>query len=121
MRHITDDPADPALTHGVDSEPVPQARVYLVLSDEERARGFVRPVRQTYIHVGVGGHEIDPVNRARHGRVSPGCGAATRMGRELAETYARDPKFYRATYCVGCSMHRPVEEFIWEDGEVLGS
>jgi len=26
---------------------------YLVLSEEERAKGFVRPVRTTYVHVGV--------------------------------------------------------------------
>jgi hypothetical protein len=44
------------------------------------------------------------------------------MGLVLCETYARDPKFYGATYCVGCQMHRPVAEFVWdEDGEVVGS
>lgn len=30
-----------------------QQEVYLVLSDEERAKGFVRPVRKAYRHVGV--------------------------------------------------------------------
>jgi len=30
-------------------------RQYLVLSEEERARGFVRPVRQIYVHAGNGG------------------------------------------------------------------
>ena len=49
---LTTDPKDPRLGHGVDNEPVPQNEVYLVLSEEERAKGFVRPVRTSYIHVG---------------------------------------------------------------------
>jgi len=32
-----------------------QQRSYLVLSDEERAKGFVRPVRLSYRHVGTAG------------------------------------------------------------------
>jgi hypothetical protein len=32
-----------------------QQRTYLVLSEEERARGFVRPVRFAYRHVGIPG------------------------------------------------------------------
>jgi hypothetical protein len=48
------------------------------------------------------------------------------MGRALSETYARDPHFYGATYCVHCSMHRPVAEFRWIEmdgtlGPVVGS
>ena len=27
------------------------------------------------------------------------------MGRALAETYARDPKFYSGTFCVNCGRH----------------
>lgn len=76
-----------------------QAEIYLVLSDEERAKGFVQPVRYTYLHLT--------------------CGAITSMGQALAETYARDPQFYGATFCVHCSMHRPVGvlgEFEWADG-----
>lgn len=100
-RHLTTDRTDPRLTHGVDDQPVDQAGAYLVLSDEERAKGFVRPVRRRYIHA------------------VPGCGAVTTMGQVIAETYARDPAFYGATYCVGCRQHRPVGpegEFIWDDG-----
>lgn len=70
---------------------------YLVLSDEERAKGFVRPVRRTYVHLV--------------------CGAATTMGQAIAETYARNPKFYGATYCVNCKGHFPVGgtgEFVWD-------
>lgn len=48
----TTDRSDPRLGHGVDEAPVEQHDVYLVLSDEERARGFVRPVRRSYLHVG---------------------------------------------------------------------
>lgn len=100
---VTSDPSDPRLTHGSNTEPVPQAEVYLVLSEEERAKGFVRPLRRSYIHQG-------------------GCGATTTMGLALCETYARDPKFYGATYCVSCGMHRPLTEFVWAvDGQVVGS
>lgn len=101
----TTDPNDPRLTRGVDEERRPQADAYLVLSEEERARGFIRPVRRSYVHSG-------------------GCGAQTTMSQALAETYARDPGFYGATYCTGCQMHRPVGtdgEFTWEDGTKVGS
>ncbi len=98
----TSDPEDPRLTRGVDSQPTKQAEVYLVLSDEERAKGFVRPLRTKYIHLK--------------------CGTLTRMNQKIAETYAREPKFYGATYCVGCQMHLPVSEFTWDGtGELVGS
>lgn len=98
----TSDPTDPRLGRGADSAPVPQNEVYLVLSDEERTKGWVRPYRDAYWHAT--------------------CGAKTTMGRALSETYARDPKFYGATYCATCSMHRPVGEFRWyADNQVVGS
>lgn len=90
---LTTDPHDPRLTHGSDDTPVPQAETYLILSKEERASGFVRPVRRSYLH--------------------ETCGTATRMGVALAETYAKDFRFYGSTYCVTCKKHRPVGE----DGE----
>ena len=37
MAELTTNPEDPRLTHGVDAEKVPQAPVYLVLSEAERA------------------------------------------------------------------------------------
>lgn len=101
---ITPDPTDPRLTRGVDSEPTKQADAYLVLSDEERARGFVRPVRISYRH--------------------ETCGAVTTMATAIAETYAREPRFYGATYCCSCRMHLPVGEhgeFVWLDGPKVGS
>lgn len=103
----TTDRNDPRLTHGVDEAPAAQAEVYLVLSEAERAKGFVRPWRDQYVH-------------------RDGCGARTTMGHQIAETYARDPKFYGGTYCVGCRMHRPVSEFRWieqngAEGDPVGS
>src|SRR3569832_252267 len=49
---LTTDPTDSRLGHGANDAPVPQNKAYLVLSEEERAKGFVRPVRLSYIHVG---------------------------------------------------------------------
>jgi hypothetical protein len=95
VSRLTSDPNDPELTRGVDSEPVAQAPVYLVLSDEERAKGFVRPYRNVYYHTT--------------------CQTTTKMGQELAETYAARPTYYGATFCVKCSMHRPLDEFLWVD------
>lgn len=74
---------------------------YYVLCPEERAKGFVRPVRQEYTH--------------------DKCHTKTHMGLDLAETYARDPHFYGATFCVACRDHFPVAEFRWPDGEILGT
>lgn len=99
----TTDPTDPRLGHGSDKKPGPQNEAYLVLSDEERKLGFVRPVRRSYIHTK--------------------CAVVTRMSQDIAETYAREPKFYGSTYCVGCQKHLPVVEFVWDDGSdsILGS
>lgn len=148
-----------------------QNECYLVLSDEEIAKGFVRPVRTSYVHVGkkVDKNEgeiitleealIDHSDFAKetytkengwaayikypeskspltgrfikedeyeillkNGATVGGCGFATEMNVKLAETYARDPKFYGATFCVGCGKHLPVEEFVWSGTEeVVGS
>lgn len=79
-----------------------QQKGYVVLSPEERAKGYVRPVRYSYAH-----------NK---------CGAVTKMGAALAETFARDPKFYSGTFCVGCGTHFPLAEFVWDGTqEVVGS
>lgn len=120
-QHLTTDPTDPDLGYGTDDKPREQNKKYLILSAKERAKGFIRPVRRTYVHVGINGHEIDPKDMSKSGLTGNGCGVATTMGLELSETYARDPKFYGSTYCVGCSKHLPVSEFKWNDGEVVGS
>lgn len=84
------------------TEPVGQHKDYIVLCPDERAKGFVRPFRNTYKHIT--------------------CGAVTTMGQALSETYARDPSFYGATFCVHCNRHLPVSEFVWTaDGETVGS
>ena len=74
---------------------------YVVLSDEERAKGFTRPYRDSYRHTV--------------------CGTVTTMHRSIAETYARDPNFYSGTFCSGCRAHFPLCEFVWPDGSTLGS
>lgn len=77
-------------------------KAYVVLSAEERAKGFVRPVRRSYVH--------------------NTCGALTTMHQALAETYARDPKFYSGTFCCNCGAHFPVAQFVWDGTtEAVGS
>lgn len=71
-------------------------RDYVVLAEEERAKGFVRPVRRWYTHVT--------------------CGQHTQMAQTIAETYARDPFFYSGTFCCTCHAHFPIGpkgEFVW--------
>lgn len=67
---------------------------YIVLTPEERSKGFVRPLRRTYLH--------------------KTCMTTTRMSLDISETYARDPYFYNATYCCACKLHLPLTEFVWE-------
>lgn len=105
---LTTDRTDPALREIESDGPRKgQQKSYLVLSEEERAKGFVRPVRDKYTHVA--------------------CGVVTTMGSALAETYARDPKFYGGTFCCGCGKHFRLinpdgsPAFHWEDGEAVGS
>lgn len=75
---------------------------YIVLCPEERAKGFVRPYRDSYKHLT--------------------CGAVTTMGRALSETYAHDPSFYSGTFCATCRAHFPLPEFVWTaDGSQVGS
>jgi hypothetical protein len=130
-----------------------QQAVYLVLSEEERAKGFVRPVRRKYRHVGarpkyptreLTAEEHERYDHFGYVRYEPypegdsslagrfwtkaqlesGCGTETTMGQALAETYARSPDFYSATFCCNCGKHLPVGEhgeFVWEDGTRVGT
>lgn len=166
---LTTDPNDPCLKNG--QKETGQNTCYLVLSEEERAKGFIRPYRDAYVHAGkkierdeegrivgrlikiddeeypkndhytkengYGGYIKYPEGHNCYGRYVTtkeveaiverkthfgGCGALTTMGRALSETYARDPKFYGATFCTQCNKHLPVNEFVWDaDGEILGS
>jgi hypothetical protein len=76
-----------------DIQPSGMQKSYVVLSEDERRKGFVRPYREAYIH--------------------STCGSETRMGRAIAETYARDPHFYSGTFCVRCKAHFPLDQFVW--------
>lgn len=81
-------------------KPNGQQKDYIVLSEEERARGYVRPVRDAYRHLK--------------------CGKITTMSRSIAETYARDPSFYSGTFCTTCRGHFPVGEageFTWYEND----
>lgn len=72
-------------------------RGYVVLAEEEVAKGYVRPFRKSYRHLK--------------------CGTVTIMGDTIAATYARDPYFYSGTFCCGCGTHFPVGEdgeFVWD-------
>lgn len=104
-------PVDRSKQELTDGSPVPEDRShtrdrgdgqqvgYIVLSAEERAKGFIKPVRRSYTH--------------------RTCGSLTTMGRALAETYARDPDFYSGTFCCACGSHFPLDQFDWEDGEPM--
>lgn len=128
-----------------------QQKGYIVLSEEERAKGFIRPVRTTYRHVGIRPKyptrpltdeekeryatcnyilfEMYPESESpvtgrfwTHKDLHSGCQTITTMHYSIAETYARDPKFYGGTFCCGCGKHLPVAEFVWEGtNERVGS
>ena len=129
-----------------------QHAAYWVLAEAERAKGFVRPVRRSYLHVGrrvcgkpllseqskLGGHRdiciLPPGHdgectmwqrvsqpeaaRAEQEHMLGGCGCRTTMAIAIAETYARDPKYYGSTFCCECGVYLPVGEscqFVWDD------
>jgi hypothetical protein len=79
-----------------------QQEAHIVLPDEGQPR--VRPLRTNYVH-------------------TRGCGFETSMKNlpNVCRTYQTDPTFYSHTFCVGCGDYKPVAEFDWTDGEVVGS
>ena len=92
----------PSKVRAEQTEETGQHKSYIVLCDEEREKGFVRPYRDPYKHLP--------------------CGSVTTMGRALSETYARDPKFYGETFCCLCNAHYPVGQFAWTaDDAPVGS
>ena len=140
-----------------DDAPVPtdeklpdgQHKDHWVLSPEERAKGFIRPVRRSYKHVGIAGpkyplrdltdgekdrlgkiyakyEEFPKSEEPRIGRfwtqkeldsINMGCGTITTMPVPIAETYAREPRYYGSTFCCGCGLYLRVGErgeFVWE-------
>jgi hypothetical protein len=143
---LTTDRNDPGIRK---IQPDGQQEVYLVLSEEERAKGFVRPVRYSYRHVGCpSAGETRELTTEEHERydtlwrrilrairsaawrdrrkiLNSGCQQVTMMGQAIAETYARNPKFYGKTFCSTCGQHFPIGpdgEFVWEpDGSRVGT
>ena len=90
----TGEPVPPGRDHTAIEPGTGMQRGYIVLTPEERAKGFVQPVRRSYKHAT--------------------CGAVTTMGLSLAETYARDPGFYSGTFCATCRAHFPLDQFTWD-------
>jgi hypothetical protein len=136
QRVLTD--GSPVSADHADLQSNGQQKGYVVLSNAERAKGFVRPVRRTYIHVGKRpkyptraltdeeqarygqynyvAYEPYPEGDSKAGRfwteadLNSGCGSETTMAQSIAETYAREPSFYGGTFCVRCATHFPVGE-----------
>lgn len=77
------------------SRPIKKATY--ILTDKERDRGYVRPVRQTYTH--------------------KKCGKDTMLAIALAQGFAGDLSFLREAYCTTCGKHFPVSDFLWEETE----
>jgi hypothetical protein len=111
-----------AVVRANQTEETGQHKGYIVLCEDERKKGFVRPYRDAYKHVGKLIELENDDNEAITTHRIGGCGSVTTMGRSLSETYARDPSFYGATFCVHCNKHLPVAEFVWTaDGQQVGS
>lgn len=115
VQNMTDTELTSRLPEGQDHREINpksgQQKAYVVLTEEERAKGFVRPVRTSYVHVGIS-PVFDGAVLKKYGK--NGCGMVTTMATEIAETYARDPHFYSGTFCTRCREHRPLNEFTWE-------
>lgn len=91
------DPTVPGAPQPIDPA-TGQHKDHYILSDADRARGFVQPVRLSYKHLK--------------------CGVVTSMPQKIAETYAANPAFYGKTFCCGCGEYLPVGEagdFVWID------
>lgn len=125
-----------------------QQKGYIALSAEERAKGFVRPIRYSYKHVGrrptyptrpLTDEEAEKYKDDGYvlyeeypegiklGRfltakdLASGCNTVTYMSAPLAETYAREPSFYSVTFCSHCRFHFPVGadgEFVWDGTDI---
>ena len=114
--------------HGLCFDPETESFTVYELSDRERAelRDLTADEHERYDRFEYVKYEEYPEGsdalgsfwtQQRLDDVGKGCGTCTTMGQAIAETYARDPRFYGATYCCGCNMHRPVGaqgEFVWD-------
>lgn len=71
-----------------------------MLTELDKARGYVRPLRYIYTHLG--------------------CGAQQHMSLKVAEAYAREPTRQQRLYCLHCDEHFNVGakgEFVWAGTE----
>lgn len=91
------------------------------LTDAEKKRGFVAPVRTQYVHAPC------PASKAKDKH-----GAVMTLGTRFAEEMAEKPKLGQdrhdnpdgvpSAFCPTCAAQKPLGEFTWvEDGAVLGS
>lgn len=107
-------------------------------------KGYVRPLRDTYMHVG----SPNPANplldlteeqqaefpgyvkweaypesdspisgkfwtQEEIDKIGNGCELVTLLNDAIAETFAQRPAYYSETYCAGCHVALPVNEFVW--------
>ncbi len=82
----------------------PQTGKHRDVNDRQRVKGFVRPVRRTYVHTV--------------------CGKETTIVDEkIAAMFAKKPKYYKRTFCRHCRLHLAVDQFVWQgdDQEQVGS
>jgi len=146
-RELTDGspvPADQSHTKLKDNG---QQKAYVVLTAEERAKGFVRPVRTAYMHKGARPKynlrdltdeekvRFDKYNYVKYeeyplsdssvvgrfwtqAQLDSGCGTVTTMALSIAETFARKPDFYDGGFCCGCGKHVPNEELVWAGTDI---
>ena len=99
---VNGQPVPPDQSHTKLDPKTGQQKDYIVLSPEERAKGYIRPLRLMYTH--------------------KTCGTDTKMSFDIAETFAVDPTFYTGTFCCQCRLHLPLHEFVWKDtDERVGS
>jgi hypothetical protein len=79
------------------------------LTDQERAQGFVRPLRTRVLHT-----------TAAPGR--PVCGRPSAMSIGQAEDMAKDPASWTSCWCAVCGRRLPVNQFTWQaDGSPVGT
>lgn len=74
-----------------------------VLTEQEQAAGFVRPLRTSVVH--------------------RFCGRPSAMGDGQAEDLARNPRDsqWSTAWCGICGRRLPLEQFTWADGQPVGS
>lgn len=71
------------------------------MEDTAPEENFARPLRTSYIHIK--------------------CGKTTEIGNNIAETFARDPHFFKTAHCTPCNDSFPVEEFAWDASTRVGT